>query len=395
MTRAVLRRIHRWIGLLLALPLLLQAATGLIMVVDPFEAAVQGVTSAGVPLTAPDDLRNVDVESIVANARDAAAENLAPRRWRVLPGDLVAVDFASPGRPAALEQVVVDAASHGVIAVRQNPDAVYRWVHSVHETLLMGLAGRRIVGWIGVLLLVLAVTGIPLWWPPRGRIKAGFTVTRAAKGWRFHRELHGAAGAWVLALLLLQSVSGMALAFPKTAKALADFATLTQGQRAQSQNEQHQLDGRSDSRRPSAEAIPLDPTLLIAAALAAAQRAMPDAILEDLRLPAGPGRPITAILLPAGYRQGTPRAVVRMDPLTAQVLSTQDPRTQSFGAAVLDWMRALHEGAALGPGWRVVMTLFALALPLFPITGVMMWSLRQRVRRGTQQRAAAWPKAVE
>jgi uncharacterized iron-regulated membrane protein len=358
----MLRRLHRYIGLALALPLILQALTGMVLAADPFVAFLLSVPSANGPLTEPDDLRNVDVAAILAVAHGAVPTEQEARRWRVLPDGIVAIDFGNPGQQQTVAQVGVDVAFMRPIWVRQNPDRFYRWVHSVHETLLLGPTGRSIVGSIGIGLFLLGLIGIPLWWPPRARWKTGFIVTRTASGWRLQRELHGAAGIWVAGLLLVQSASGIALAFPQTARAVV-------GLPAQAPR----------FGRPAAN-VRFDPVRSIVAGIASSEAALPKAVLQDLRLPAVPGRPMIAVLLPPGYWVGAPVTVVWMDPVTAEVSSIQDPQIGAPGASVLAWLRAAHEGGAAGPVGRLLVCLFALALVLLPVTGFAMWMLRWRMR---------------
>ena len=363
MTRAVLRRLHRWIGLVLVLPLIIQAVTGLIMAADPFIAAVLDVPPSNGWLSEPDDLLGVDVATILAAARTAVPEDVVPVRWRVDPDAIVAVDFAAPGHREAVAEVGVDALFTTVAWVRRDPGGFYRWVHSLHETLLMGARGRRLVGAIGIGLLLLGLSGIPLWWPKRGRWRAGVTVSRGASGWRLQRELHGAAGFWILALLLVQSISGIAMAFPQTARAIFGFPEA------------------APRRAHVSGAAKVDPVHSMVAGVAAAQAALPGAKLLDLRVPAVPGWPMMAVLLPSGHWQGSPPAIVTMDRATGRVLSMQDPETGSLGMSALNWLRAWHEGGAGGPAGRVLLCVFALVLVLMPVTGLAMWVLRWWQRR--------------
>ena len=361
MTWAVLRRLHRWVGLALVLPLIVQAVTGLIMEADPFVAAIQDVPSSNGWLTEPDDLRGVDVATILAAAKAAVPGDVVPIRWRVEPGAIVAVDFAAPGHQQAVAEVGVDALFTNVAWVRRDPGGFYRWVHSVHETLLMGAQGRRLIGGIGFGLLLLGLSGIPLWWPRHGRWRAGVTVSRDASGWRLQRELHGAAGFWMAAVLLLQSISGIAMAFPQTAGAIVGLPDM------------------APRGAHAAGDVRIDPVRSIEAGVESAQAAMPTATLLDLRLPAG--RPMMAVLLPHGDWQGSPPAIVTMDRATGRVLSVQDPETASVGVSALNWLRAWHEGGAGGPAGRVLLCVFALVLVLMPVTGLGMWVLRWRQRR--------------
>jgi uncharacterized iron-regulated membrane protein len=382
-TRAALRRLHRWAGLLLALPLIAQAITGAILAGDPFVAAWQGpgAVAADAPLNAPDDLRGADLAAIIATAGTAVPADLVPRRYRVEPDWIVAVDFSEPGRQAPLARVVLDADSMRVLSIRQNPDGFYRWVRALHENLLNGPTGRMVVGWIGIGLLLLALSGVVLWWPAGNRWKRAFIVSKGTGGWQFQRDLHRAAAIWVLPLLVLQAASGVALAFPQTARSVVGLPVpvMVQGRRGD-----HLATG------------PISPAQPILAGVSAAEAAQPDAVLQDLRLPAAPGRPMVALMLPRDRRQGAPGAVVSMDPATARVLSVQRPETRSIGAASLDWLRALHYGGGLGPAWRAVICLFGPTLSLLPITGVAMWVLRWRtLRRRTAGKRSGAARAVQ
>ena len=172
-------------------------------------------------------------------------------------------------------------------------------------------------------------------------VKPAFGVSRRARGWQLQRQLHGAGGIWIAALLLVQSVSGIAMAFPQAARALAGLPALAPRQ----------------ARAPVQ--APVDPFELITTGVAAAQAAMPRAILLDLRLPPVPGRPMNALLIARDRWAGSPDIIVSMDSATARVLSVQDPATAATGASILNWLRSWHEGGAAGPGGRLLMCVFA------------------------------------
>jgi uncharacterized iron-regulated membrane protein len=376
-TRTLLRKLHRWIGLALALPLIVQALTGLIMVADPFAASLANIPSANGPLVEPEDLRNVDATDVLNAARTAVPADLKPVRWRVQPDATVAVDFAALGHGQPQMQVGLDAFDAKVLWVRRNPDSVYRWVHAVHETFLFGASGRIFVGCIGAALLFMGLSGIPIWWPPRNRWKAAFGISRNATGWQFQRQLHGAAGIWIAALLLVQSLSGIAMAFPQTARALVGIPV-------------------QDVRRPrtAAAEAPPDPIPLIAAGIASAQAAMPRAVLLDLRLPPVPGRPMIARLIARDRWAGSPDIIVSMDPVTARILSVQDPAAAAIGASILNWLRSWHEGGAAGPAGRLLMCVFAIVLPLLPITGIAMWIIGWAKRRQPAARKTGQSRGI-
>jgi uncharacterized iron-regulated membrane protein len=163
----------------------------------------------------------------------------------------------------------------------------------------------------------------------------------------------------VVALLLLQAVSGVSMAFPQTAAALLGVA--------QSRFPSASREGRSD----------VDVAQMEAAAL----RAVPQSRLVSLRFPIEPGRPVMAALRPEGSAIDGPPTLVLLDPSTQRVLGVRGAGTGSAGARVLAWLRTLHEGAGLGPLWRLAVGLTGLALLIFSVTGIAMWLLRRSAGR--------------
>src|SRR6185312_4248082 len=83
-------------------------------------------------------------------------------------------------------QVFIDPVSGAVLGTQKAglPPALM-FVHQLHGNFLIGREGRQFVGWLGVAMLALGVTGLVLWWPKRGQWKYAFLVRRTAKGLRF------------------------------------------------------------------------------------------------------------------------------------------------------------------------------------------------------------------
>jgi uncharacterized iron-regulated membrane protein len=349
----ILRLLHRWIGLALALPMLAQAATGFLMLMSP------PVDDLSRPAAVATRVSPSPLSTVIAATRKGAPAGLVPLRYRSDGTGVASVDFARPSQRVSQIRVYVDPVSLMVLGGDDHPDRVYRWLHRIHETFLFpGPFGRTVVGWCGLGLIVLAVTGVPIWWPRQGWWRAALTVPAKARGYRLYRGLHGATGWWVVALLLLQALSGTTMTFPGGAARLL---------------------GVTPTRLPSAgRGAPPDIDLdRVAAALQAAE---PGARLVSLRFPTEPGLPMIASLQSHTIVEGPP-TVVFVEPVTQRVLAIRDPRAGSTGAALLAWLRTLHEGAGLGPVWRLVIGMTGLALTLFPVTGFAMWFLRGRANR--------------
>ena len=350
------RKLHRWLGIALALPLIAQAVTGCIIAFD--EPGMAGTTQASGA--------RQKVSAIVAAAH-ATAPDLLPSHYRTgpLPQSLARVDLAAPAQRDPELRLTIDPVTLAVVSVEQATQQYRRLARDLHENLLIPLlAGRSIVGWIGVGLLVLAITGVPLWWlRPRLDLARG---GKASNIW-FLRELHAGVGIWLVAMLAVETVSGISLAFPRTIRSLLGI-----------------------DARPVLNASADGGTLDIDAVVEQATTTVRGAQLTDLLLPRAPGRPAIAVMrIEAGW-DGAPPAIAAISPSGRRVLSLQDPREQP-AVALLGWLRALHTGAAFGLPWRAAVILLGLLLPLLPITGLLMWLRRHRRGRIGRTRPSQTP----
>jgi uncharacterized iron-regulated membrane protein len=91
----------------------------------------------------------------------------------------------------------------------------------LHDNLLAGQAGRQVNGIGAFAVLVLAITGLVIWWPGSKTWRRSLTLHRTVgwKRWIWH--LHSMVGFWSLAFTVIFGVSGIYLVFPD---AIQDFA---------------------------------------------------------------------------------------------------------------------------------------------------------------------------
>jgi uncharacterized iron-regulated membrane protein len=92
----------------------------------------------------------------------------------------------------------------------------------LHDDLLAGPQGRKVNGIGALASLVLAVTGLVIWWPGRSRWRRSLTLHRRV-GWkRFTWDLHSTIGFWSLGFVLMIGLSGIYLCIPDEFQEFAD-----------------------------------------------------------------------------------------------------------------------------------------------------------------------------
>lgn len=352
-----LRFIHRWLGILLALPLVALGLSGAILTLEPVWPSRDGAPLAsGQPASA---------NAILATAQAATPPGMRAARYAppAAPGKAAQVFFAPADGPRGPGMVLrLDPATAAALGPVEPTGGVLDWIKRLHNNLLIPeWGGRQIAGWFGVGLLLLTLIGIPLWWPGPGQWRGGFTVPRQARGLRLHRALHGAAGIWLVVMLLATSGTGIAMGFPQTTRSLLGLPA----------------GGPQRPGRPVPGVSPPAPDL--DAAIRLAQAAMPGAVPHAVLLPATTQEPIRLMMAPPGQEGAIVTRVVAVDGAATRMLSTQTSLPASDMA--WRWAHDLHEGQGLGPIWRGLTVAVGLALSLFGVTGFAMWLLRRRNRR--------------
>jgi uncharacterized iron-regulated membrane protein len=359
--RRWLLRIHLWIGIVFCIPFALLGITGSILVYDQDVLAPPRATAVG------------EMQRPAAILNAAAAANPGYRATQlILPaaaGDPATVRLAreerSEGRRLQ-EQTYVDPVSLAILAPRQAFRTPFiDFVHGLHGSLALGgRTGRPIVGWLGVGMTILGITGLFLWWPQNGRWRNAVGVRKDARGWLLHRQLHATAGILGWIVFVAVSFSGVAISFPQSFG--PGFAAM--------------FGGEPQARVPAVEEIAGTQPIGVDRAIELALQAAPDAHLAAVFLPANAKQPYRVQLIANDALDGAPAINIAIDPYKAEVTNLRDPRRYALGDTIMAWQRTIHGGRAFGPVWAFLVCVVGLLPPLFSVTGTTMWWLKRRSR---------------
>jgi uncharacterized iron-regulated membrane protein len=338
MRRASFLTIHRWLALMFAPLLLVQALTGVLLLfraelapmIDP-HGLVRHSASGTVPvssLIARAQARDPGVRIarlfLPTTTRDVAFAQMADGSFNAL----------DPGDGSILR-------SGGFVAFP------FELVQQVHYHLVYGPTGLAIVAANGAVLALLAATGLGFWWPGRGRIARSLKLNGRMPGRLLLRHWHRSGGVALSILLLMSAVTGLCLSVPDL---------LPSGSVA----------APSLSPRTAAQ---------IDAAVAAAQARFPSSPVRDIRFPAADELAIN-LFAPRRNARAVDMVQVRVsDAAVLRAIPTQDN-------PVL-WMKVLylHTGDVGGLVGRWVVLVEAMVLAALSVTGPVMWWQARRLRK--------------
>lgn len=405
-----LQQLHLWIGLILLLPLVMMGVTGAVLI---YGHDIEHLLGQGEPpAKAVGDWRSPGelIEAARTATNDPTRIPIAVR-WPMDLGEPAAVRLSRPGMAneraqfrggqqgqgsgqqggqgqaqgrvptqspfAGSLQILIDPVSLQVLETQQAMTGWLRFFHDLHGHLFIaGGLGRELVGWLGVALLVLGCSGLYLWWPRPGQWKAAFIVRRTAKGLRFNRELHGAVGIWSLVLFMLVNFTGVYLAFPQQISAAVNAVWPGRDMRAA------MFQARVEPMR-GAQPMGVDEAVELA------RSKVPDGRFLNAFLSTRPDQAMRVGLVRADHIEGAPIVTVIIDPFRKSVVDVFDPQTMNTGERIIAWQRALHYGIGLGSGYKFLVFVSGVIIPVFAVTGFLMWWLKRRNRRAGERAKAA------
>lgn len=362
--------VHRWLGLATGTLVALLGVTGSLLV---YGDAIDRALNPGLLVVEP--AGEPALPGAALRTAWTGIEDLAPRSIGLPfePDDPYVVYGSAGGEEI---EAYVDPYRGELLGTREHDSGLVGTTFALHAELLGGEAGHQVVGWLGVALLLLAATGVVVWWPRLSRLKRAVWVRWPGTPRRVNYDLHRAAGFWTSLYLVVLAGTGAGLVFYGPTGAALNAATSSEPMPAP----------------PVAEgSAPGHLDHAIDRGWKAATEALPDARFSYVTLPADPADPIAFRGKRPSELHPNGRSYVWTDG-TGRVLRVDDAATADVGPRILHALWPIHIGVfSVGPiGSGAIRAAWA-ALGLAPLglalTGFLVWWLkRRRTARGARSR---------
>lgn len=357
--RSLVRRLHLWLGLSLGALFVLLGLTGSALV---FYEAVDALLHPQIRVSSSAPAPGWD--SPLWDQALATVRAQWPARsgaWRFeATGEAGAIParYQPPGVGHHGTRVMVWLSPDGRQVLREADWGSYlmTWLYDLHMDLLLQAPGRAAVGWSGLLLLLLLLSGLWAWWP-RGSWRRALHFKRDAVPVRRLRDIHKLVGLAGLPWLLVLVLTGVMLALPEPSNALL----------AGSLGPVRKL---PPPRSVAASGTPIR----ISQALAVARQAMPQGRLAWVEAPGqAQGAFLVRVQQPGDPSHRFPHSFVHVDQYSGRIVAIQD--RQRFGASntINNWLHPLHDASVGGLPLRVAAVLAGLVPALLFVTGLLRW----------------------
>ncbi|ERJ19207.1 sulfite reductase flavoprotein alpha-component [Salinisphaera shabanensis E1L3A] len=233
-------------------------------------------------------------------------------------------------------------------------------IRQLHQRLAAGATGKFIVGISTIALVLLSITGLWIRWKRRPRQGWRWVWPRALGG-KLAGEWHAVLGLWALLAYLIASLTGLWWSFDwyrDGAKALFESETPAHVELAQDT-------AGVDMDRIWASIAPR----------------LGDAKSVFIRLPGEARDPVEVHYVPANAFHRYADDELFVHPSSGEILGEARFADEATGNQLLTSLYALHMGAFFGTPGVIVMMLASFAMPVFFVTGLLLYLRRRRMKR--------------
>jgi sulfite reductase (NADPH) flavoprotein alpha-component len=246
---------------------------------------------------------------------------------------------------------------------------VFGFILQLHRFLAMGDTGRQITGACTLILLFFCLSGLYLRWPRQvANWRAWLTLDWRKKGRSFNWDLHSVFGTWCLLFYLLAALTGLSWSYEWYNQGLNKLL---------SDAPQHE---RMRKRGPPPQG-PAPVANYDAIWSSIYSSAGPGLSAYNIRMPAVAGQPATVFYLLKNSPHDRALNQINLDPATGEVKFHDRYASKSLKAQLLTSLYALHTGSYFGLVGRIILTVSSLLMPLFFITGWLLYLDRRRKKR--------------
>ncbi len=395
MVKAILFQLHWFIGITAGIVLAVVGVTGGML---SFEDEILRELNPGILSLAPQNAALLAPEALLARIREAEpGKTISSLTVSANPERPARVMFAPPpGAQGPRGEMRYVNPYDGALLGNPAGQDFFRFTMQVHRWLAVGDVGKQIVGASTALLIFLSLSGLYLRWPRNVLAwRRWFALDLTRRGRSLLWELHSIIGTWVLPFYLLAALTGLTWSYDWYRGALFDItgtprpaqrggppqAAPGQGAAGQGAGGQGQQPPASAGTAPRPrEGAGRPASLDIPSLWAVFLKESGGYRTATLRLPQAGNGPLTISYQTPNAAHERANNTLVLDP-TGKVREHRRYDDLPTGQKLTSSLFPLHAGSFFGLPGTVLMMIASLLMPLFTVTGWMLYLDRRRKKR--------------
>lgn len=291
-------------------------------------------------------------------------------------------------------------------------EGFFDFIEDLHRRLTAGEIGKQITGACVLMLIYFVLSGIYLRWPKKHSLRQWLFVKPKLKGRNFIWDLHAVVGTWVVVFYLIFAVTGLYWSYDWWRSGMFKVmgverpqqgggaphggqARPPQGQQGNAQQQNQQQQGRTQGDRRgnnSANESEQAPLSLeqISTALTATWAQFPQQLNREyssmtLNLPKSADAKVEIQFVDAEPQHERARNSATFNYANDSIEKLELYEDKKLNEKIMSSMLPVHRGSFMGGAYQFVAMLASLAMPLFFITGWMLYLKRRKQKRLTRE----------
>lgn len=333
------------------------------------------------PLSVPELMKRIEAQHPEAPVASLLVFGSPAQAWRVT-FEPAASARVVDGRAREATRYVNPYTGSFSLEPGNRSEAFFSSVRNLHRWLMLGEwgnrdVGRQITGACALLLVLMCVTGLYLRWPRNGHTFRSWLVPDfTLRGRSFLWNLHATVGTWLLLFYLVIALTGLQWSYEWYRNGLYALAGVERSERPE-RSRALELAGRApDLSR--AWRVFLEET-----ETSGFNRAI-------LRIPrGGPDSPVEIRYLEANPAHSRAYNTLAVEPGSGVVVKHERYAEKDAGEKLVASVFALHSGQFFGTPGMLAFMLASLGMPLFAVTGWMLYLDRRKRKARSRARMAA------
>ncbi|MDR6798009.1 sulfite reductase flavoprotein subunit alpha [Acinetobacter calcoaceticus] len=265
-------------------------------------------------------------------------------------------------------------------------------IQQIHRNLTAGEVGKQITGACALMLIYFVLSGLYLRWPKKHSARQWLAVKPKLKGRNFIWDLHAVVGTWVIVFYLLFACTGLYWSYDwwrsGMFKVMGVEQPKPQGHGSAPQNRGMQQNKRSEHNNDKKSEPQLDNTQLITA-LNQTWSGFNSQVGRDystltLNLPKKDDGKFELSFVDATPQHERARNQAIYNYQTGNIEKMELYEDKKLNQKIMSSMLPVHRGSFFGPIYQFVAMLASLAMPLFFVTGLMLYLKRRKQKKLTQ-----------
>ncbi|MDV7567112.1 sulfite reductase flavoprotein subunit alpha [Acinetobacter baumannii] len=253
-------------------------------------------------------------------------------------------------------------------------------IQQIHRNLTAGEFGKQITGACALMLIYFVLSGLYLRWPKKHSARQWLAVKPKLKGRNFIWDLHAVVGTWVIVFYLLFACTGLYWSYDWWRSGMFKVLGVEQPKM-----QGHGGSGRNKDQLPK---IQLDNAQLITA-LNQTWSGFNNQIGRDystltVNLPKKDDGKIELSFVDATPQHERARNQAVYNYKTANIEKMELYEDKKLNQKIMSSMLPVHRGSFFGPVYQFVAMLASLAMPLFFVTGWILYLKRRKQKKLTQ-----------